>query len=219
MYSVELVDKFTFKAPFTASISGPTGSGKSEIIKRILAENQTIIEPPPDRIVYCIPYKPPNEYDYLNNVSPRVQIIIGLPDLKIFNVNQNNLLILDDLMTEAEKSASILDLFVTQSHHSNISVILTKQNLFSKNTNSRTIALNSQYLILLKNPRDSQQISTLGTQMYPKKSRFLTEAYTDACKVKHGYLLIDLKQSTNDDHRIQKGVFYYQKRLIYKPAI
>ena len=35
----------------------------------------------------------------------------------------------------------------------------------------RNISLNIHYIILFKNPRDSQQISTLARQMYPGNSR------------------------------------------------
>ena len=66
----------------------------------------------------------------------------------------------------------------------------------------RNISLNTHYIILFKNPRDSQQISALARQMYPGNSQFLIEAYQDTTKKLHGYLLIDLKPKTKDQLRI-----------------
>lgn len=217
----EIIGKFTFKAPFTCIVAGPTGAGKSVIIKKILEENQSIIEPTPDRIVYCLPYKT-KEYAYLYLVSPKVEIIEGLPDINMFNDNLNNLLILDDLMTEAEKSDEMMALFTTHSHHKNISVIFTKQNLFSQNAFSRTISLNAQYLILLNNSRDMAQIATLGRQMFPNNSKFLVEAYKEATtQFQYGYLVLDFKQSTKPDQRVQRGIFYddlnNMGRRVFKP--
>ena len=58
------------------------------------------------------------------------------------------------------------------------------------------ISLNTHYIILFENPRDSQQISTLAGQMYPGNLQFLIEAYQDATKKPHGYLFINLKPKT-----------------------
>jgi len=67
----------------------------------------------------------------------------------------------------------------------------------------RTISLNTHYLFLFKNPRDSQQITTLARQMYPGKSQYLIESYQDATKKPYGYLCIDLKAETPDFLRLR----------------
>ena len=59
---------------------------------------------------------------------------------------------------------------------------------------------------MFKNPRDSQQISTLARQMYPGNSQFLIEAYKGASKKPHGYLFIDLKPEKKDQLRIRTGI-------------
>jgi hypothetical protein len=85
-------------------------------------------------------------------------------------------------------------------------MVLT-QNIFNKGKHSRTISLNSHYLVLFKNPRDATQISFLARQMYPKNSKFLEEAYFDATKDPYEYLLIDLKQTTPNEYRVQSNIF------------
>ena len=65
---------------------------------------------------------------------------------------------LDDQMIDASKDKSIVNLFTRGSHHRNLSVIYIVQNLFYQEKDSRSISLNSHYLILFKNPRDKLQI-------------------------------------------------------------
>ena len=106
----------------------------------------------------------------------------------------------------AETDSRVTNLFTKKSHHSNTSVIYLVQNLFSKNKESRTISLNSQYMIVFKNPRDVTQMTTLAKQMYPGRVKFVQEAFADAASTPYGYLLIDLKQNTPDDMRLRTSI-------------
>ena len=72
------------------------------------------------------------------------------------------------------KDKRIENLFARGSHHRNLSVIYIVQNLFHQGKGSRSISLNSHYLVLFKNPRDKLQILTLAKQMYPGQTDFLT---------------------------------------------
>jgi hypothetical protein len=51
--------------------------------------------------------------------------------------------------------------------------------------------------------------------MHPTESKFLEEVYFDATKDAHGYILLDLKQSTPNELRIQRNVFYKSDRYVY----
>ena len=79
----------------------------------------------------------------------------------------------------------------------------------------RTLSLNSHYIILFKNPRDSLQICTLARQMYPGKSKFLVEAFNDATRQAYGYLLLDLKPTTEDRLRIRTGILPDNIQIVY----
>ena len=43
-------------------------------------------------------------------------------------------------------------------------------NLYYQGKESRTMSLNSQYLVLFNSPRDQQQVMVLARQMYPGQS-------------------------------------------------
>jgi hypothetical protein len=122
-------------------------------------------------------------------------------------------LIFDDLMKEA--GDSVLDIFTKLSHHRNMSVIFLTQNLFFKSKQSRTMNINTQYIVLFKNPRDALQVATLGRQMYPGNSNFLVEAFKDATERPHGYLLIDLHPVTLEKFRIRTNIVKGERQYVY----
>ena len=85
-------------------------------------------------------------------------------------------------------------------------MIYIVQNLFHQGKGSRSISLNSHYLVLFKNPRDKLQILTLAKQMYPGQTDFFLNQYEEAVKRPFGYLLIDLKTTTQDNCRLRTNV-------------
>ena len=120
-------------------------------------------------------------------------------------------------MFEAGRDPKILNIFTTDSHHKNISVIFVTHNIFSNQKHFRTISLNCQYIILTNNPRDRLQITILAKQMFPGESVFFNKAYNDAVSTKqYGYLLIDFTQLTADQNRVQTGILEGEERIIYR---
>ena len=219
MQTEVITNPSTFKHPFTCVIGGPTGSGKTELIKKIIDERENLIDPIITRIIFCYARWQP-KYDELKEKLPTIEFNLGLFDLDLVNAKDNNLMILDDLTHLCEKDNSIKNLYTTDSHHKNTSVILITQNIFSNGNCFRTISLNSQYIILMNNPRDRQQISSLARQMFPKNNQFLIEAYNDATQINNfGYLFLDFTQTTDQSNRVQTGIFKNQQRFIYRPNI
>lgn len=132
----------------------------------------------------------------------------GLPQPADYSSDNEcpKLIIIDDLMRESSNN-TIVDLFTKGSHHKNLSVVFITQNLFHQGHGQRDISLNANYIVVFKNPRDRAQFQHLARQIYPENPRFLQEAYHDATSKPHGYLLLDLKQSTPDNCRFRTNIF------------
>ena len=209
-----LIESEIFIHPFTCIISGPTMCGKTFLLKEILKHRHVLIEPSPQRIIYC--YKAwQTSYDEFKESISNIEFHDGIIDMDTLNQSVNNLVIFDDLMSECIKSESVLNLFTVGSHHKNTGVFFITQNIFSKGKYARDISLNANYLIVFFNPRDQMQFNILARQMYPNNSKFLIESFTDATSKPHGYLFIDLKQSTELRNRIQTGILPNHLRIIY----
>ena len=116
-------------------------------------------------------------------------------------------------MIDAGKDKRIVNLFTRGSHHRNLSVIYVVQNLFHQGKGSRSISLNSHYLVLFKNPRDKLQVLTLAKQMYPGRTEFFLRQYEEAVRRPYGYLLIDLETTTQDDCRLRTNVLPGEERF------
>jgi len=213
---MEFEEEAIFKHPFRCLIAGPSESGKTNLVKNIIFQNQELIYEPPDNITYCYA-EWQSKYDIIKNFNSNIKFIQGLPEISEFNPSCKNLLILDDLMHLCSEDESILNLFTTASHHKSISVFLMTQNIFPVGKYSRTISLNCNYLILMSNPRDKRQIGDLSRQMYPKQSKYVIEAFEDAVLKEYGYLFIDLHQQTNDKFRVQSGITSEEERILYVP--
>ena len=199
-----------WKHPFTALVAGPTGSGKTVFTAKLIEKASVMIEPPPLKILWCYGVYQKSFQDMRN-----VEFHEGIPDINLFDGSQRTLLILDDLMQQADDSVSLL--FTRDSHHRNLSVIFLTQNIFHSSKQARSMSLNTHYLVLFKNPRDLKQISVLAGQMYPSKSKFLVEAFRDATATPFSYLLIDLKADTDEKLRVRSNIFPGETPYVYVP--
>ena len=72
-------------------------------------------------------------------------------------------------------------------------------------------------MILFKNPRDAYSVQTLGRQMYPGNHWFLSEAYIDATKTPHSYLVVNSHQRTDDRMRVIGNLFEGTHPTVYIP--
>ena len=75
------------------------------------------------------------------------------------------------------------------------------QNIFHPGSRARTISLNTQYMVLFKNPRDRQQIKTLARQMYPDNWLKFMERFNRATNKPYGKLIIDLRPNVLEKNR------------------
>ena len=209
------IDQYIFKHPFTCMIAGPSKSGKTTLLKKFLTNNNIIIDKSIETITYCYT-RWQDSFHELDEVEPKIKFNQGLPSIDELSSSNNNLIILDDLMREAGVENAIYDIFTVDSHHKNISVFFLTQNLFPKEKNARTISLNCNYIILLNNPRDRNQILHLARQMFPNDTNFLIESFNDAVESRlYGYLFLDLTQTTKNTYRVQTGVCPDEDRIVY----
>lgn len=215
-----------FLHPTTILVAGPTGCGKTEFMVRLLQSRS--LQPFPERIEWV--------YSEWQSAYDRI-LALKLPGTKVSFVKEfddslyetlspkvRNLVVLDDQMESATvrqgKGSALAKFFTQGSHHRNLTVVYIVQNLFHQSPAMRTVSLNSHYLVLFKNPRDKSQIRTLASQMYPKKTSFLVDAYENATSRAYGYLVLDLRSGTPDDLRVRTQVVEEEgSQIVYVPTI
>ena len=201
-------------APFNMIVSGPTMSGKSVLTKEIIARRDEIIFPNVQHVIYCYGIEQPHVFKAMKNEFPEIQFQKGLPTEYGDDLLSPHLYILDDLMEEASKSKDVLQAFVRGSHHRNCSIVFITQNFFHDGL--RPLTINARYIVLFKNPRETQVVNRIGCQMNcGKKYQLLEEAYKNCISKPHGYVFIDCSQTQNENYRIRSNLFPDENCIIF----
>ena len=183
---------------FNAMVCGASQSGKTWFVKRLIGH----IHPPLERVLYYYSIYQPIYDTFEGNVT----FIEGLPTSPP-DGSKRTLIILDDAISEIQDNKFITKLFTKYSHHFDTSVVLISQNLYHKGKEMRTISLQAHYIVLFPNRRDQTQVTTLGRQVFPGKSKFFKEVYEDATREPYSYLFLDLKPNTREDLRVRSNIF------------
>ena len=198
-------------------ICGPTSCGKTVFITNFLKYLAQMSDTRFERILlYYTEWQPAYQQLSCDN-SVSIEFHEGLPKTEDYSRDPEKpkLLILDDLMRESS-IASVVNLLVKASHHCNLSIFFLSQNLFHRG--QREISLNSNYIVIFKNPRDRSQIQYLARQLCPENPKFLQEAYADAVSQPFHYLLLDLKQETAENCRYRTCIFPFDPhQYVYVP--
>lgn len=108
---------FLFKHPFTAIVAGPTGSGKTEFVRKLLNYHKLLITKEGQlRVLWCYGQKEAVKIN-LNINSVSIAVFEGIPTEADIKSLIPDLLIIDDLMNESGKSKELVNLFTKGSHH------------------------------------------------------------------------------------------------------
>jgi hypothetical protein len=198
--------------PFTMIVTGITGSGKTEFVKRLLERQKKCIDVPIHKVYYHYSIFQP-AYARMRKTVPNIEFHKGIPS-RWERLNENEtfkkdyVIVIDDLMAKALDDPTTASLYMAGSHHENISVITLTQNMFPRQKEARTVSINSQYLVLFKNPRDKSQIKTLATQITDGKGerRHFIDSYVAATKKPYTYLFADFKPTTPEELKYRDGI-------------
>ena len=185
-------------------ICGPSGSGKTVFVSKFIKNRDCLMKPLPERIVWCYSIWQ-KAYDEIE-----AEFIQGVPDLDYFD-GRPTILVLDNLMYE--KVDVVTKYFTRGSHHLNLTIFYLVQNLFFRG--NRTISLNSQIVVLFKNPQDTGQLSFFARQSFHKHVKEIEAIFSDSTRAPHGYLLFDFRSETPDQLRIRTGIFPEDQQFVY----
>ena len=78
------INNIIFKTPCSCVIAGPSQSGKSTVLKKILQDNKLLFSPAPTKIYYCYSVWS-SGYEPLKLVDPTIEFIEGIMDRDAIN--------------------------------------------------------------------------------------------------------------------------------------
>ena len=198
--------------PSTMLICGSSGSGKTNFTLNLLEHADVMFRPNRPSFVILIYETWQSSYDVMVEkklVNLSIKGFNNIEYLKeLFEENKDKggtLLVIDDQMQNIDYN--LVNIFTIYSHHLKVTCLLLTQSLFLSNKIYRVISLNSNYIVLMKNTRDSSSVSLLAKQTHPFRTRFVTDAYLDATRKPYSYLLMDLRQETFEEIRLRGNIF------------
>ena len=208
--------EFKFNHMFSMLVVGPTQCGKTYFVQQLLTKN--CIQYPSEKStqIYWFYNQWQPRYDALKRaLKKKIQFTQGLPDLsedlKEINSEYNNILVFDDLMSQAIDSPVLSQLF-TQGRHGNVSVILLLQNMFPKGKYNTDISRNAKYVILFRSPSDRKQMDIFAERTFAKDRKNFMSAYAKETAKSYGYVMIDNQTKTTSDKQVVADVFGKCKR-------
>jgi hypothetical protein len=193
------------KLPFGCVLAGPSTSGKSTFVRRLIKWSSEMCDPPPHSIAYFY-----GEYNPLVGELQRsgVQVCAGAPtEEQLKQLPKPALVILDDLLYSIEQPKYLAELFSKKAHHLNLGVIMVAQDVFDKQI--RVVRQNSQYIILTRAPSSALAIRNLGVQLFPGAGQlhFFQDAYRQATRENYSYLFLDLHPASDPALRLRTNIF------------
>ena len=202
-------EDFIWKNPFTLTLAGPTQSGKSTFIHNMIkTAGKKYSEKPGKFYLFYSIWQP--IYEKMAKLNCDIEFFPGMPNSDFIHdtveQGRNDTLVFDDLASNLGKST--VELFNVLSHHMGCNVCFIVHNLFERAPFFREISLNSKYICIMKNPRDSSSIFHFARQFSPENPRRVVEIFRYATKKPQSYLMIDLSQDTPDSSRLMSNIFH-----------
>ena len=206
--------------PFNMMISGPTQSGKTEFLKKLLINKENVIDKSIDYIVWFHGQSNPVHAEMKQLLGNRLKIVEGIPDNAFDNYIEdglNALFLFDDLSDAASKSSLMSDLICNKSHHLSISTICIMHNLFCNGKERKTLLRNCHYIVLMKNKLDMSIPYLLSTKLMPKNSKLFLSIFERATAKPFGYLLIDGHPHSIQEAKYRTDIFNFFSNSFYSP--
>lgn len=209
---MEQLESYGFNHPSNTIISGPSNSGKSEILGKILKSADTLFNPPPlrkllffreEQPIYQQWYESGFISDKQKGMPERSELLAKLSEYK---EGGGCIVLFDDFASLVEENRDdFIFYFTIGSHHYNCSFFLVLHSLFSPAL--RILSLNTHRFVLTRSPRDVSQVRTLAAQAFPGRTRFIVDAYENATDYSYGFLVLDFSPNVDKRLRVVGNIF------------
>ena len=218
---MEQLDKYGFDHPTNTIVSGPSGSGKSQILAQILGCADYIFDPSPvKRILFYREDQTIYDQWYESGLITHKQK--GMPErdelMSLISENKDgggSLVFFDDCASFIEENKEDFNYYFTvASHHYKTSFFLVLHSLFSPAL--RILSLNTHRFILTQSPRDVGQVRTLASQSFPGRTQFVVDAYEDSTDREFGFLIMDFSPRCDKRLRVVGNIFSKEPISVYQ---
>ena len=223
-----------FRQPSNILISGPSQSGKSNFIYKLLLYKNQLINPIPKTIIYVYSGQHPLvakliQQGVVNKVLKNLpENYETLENLISSHKEHGSILVIDDALYHLRPY--LPQVFEVLSHQQNCTVIFVTQNIFVDSPIYRRVSENCHYNVIMKHARNSMKVRNFAMQIDNCNSKYIMDAYKDAVRLKkplnenerpiYGYLVLDMYPFSTEITRVRSSIFPDEKEpvCVYKEA-
>ena len=132
---------FRLRCDRTMCVAGPTNSGKTSFVLKLLDHREKNFTSPTNRVLWCYGIYQPSLNSELQNKGYQLHSnIVDVNDIQPYDI-----IVLDDLIHESKNSHEVTAMFTRAAHHKPCFIIFIMQNLFPPGKDARTRSLNTHY--------------------------------------------------------------------------
>lgn len=210
-----------FESPTAIMVCGPSNSGKTTFIKRLLENASTMFKKTPSRILYCYGSVWQPLFSEMQHSIKRIVFHEGVPSKDYLmelrgDDKEHMICVLDDLLQDLANDRWSQELVCVSSHHLNMTVCVLGHNIYEKGKVMRTVSLNIHYYVIFENRRDPEQLNRFGRQVFPNKGNYFTDALSKAISLSR-YLLVDLNPKSNKLYSLRTQIFPGEDMIVFRP--
>lgn len=191
-------------------ICGASGSGKTTFVFDLLRHGERLfsdVNSLRNVIFFYQKWQPM----YEENASLVREFCNQPPSLDIIEDKtaafQSSIVILDDALPKLD--SDLYSLFLVDARHSGITVIFLSQSIFAQQKIYREISLNSNYVVLFKNPRSMKQIANFVLQCASSngQSEVIWKIIKKVYEKPYSYLFLDFSQKSDENIKYRTDIF------------
>lgn len=204
--------EYKIKVPSTIAVVGISASGKTSLVKNILRDRQKLFSDEFSRIIWTYGAFSPDLLE-LQAEIPELE----LRDTPLFDFQDtkgHSLYVIDDCHLDIG-SREFQNLFIRTSSHQNVTVILILHSLFVK---ARIVSINVKYFVVLKNNRETLQLRTFLSQIFPYKLKWAMKVYNEICRHSYSYMVICCTSDVNPSFKLRSSLWPEQMILYREPS-
>ena len=218
-----MANEWKFQPNSIIYIIGPTGSGKSEFIKQLLANNASMLSAEPGtRLNMHLWYGMYSNFvQHVAENFPEAKLHEGLNYNVLDNLEEtfkpqpdssglHNLIICDDLGPAVGNCPQFNRLITMGVHHLQITVIIVCHRLFEDGKYRKLQMENANYFVIFKSLRALDSLVRLATQLSLVSTSLLKFAFADICKQDYTPLVLDIHKSTDPDLCLVSSILPHQ---------
>ena len=215
-------------------LAGPSNSGKSHLVSKILQFRHEVCSPihpkKPDVLLYFYLVPDNDVHMKLREMFSKAVFTRGLENLeKVLSEHAEEAkesdiyLVVEDLMLAGTKhSETLSEVFLAHTHHLPIcATLFTVQSLFHKNSSLPMLLRNSTALLFTGSNRLKSSLASFGRELEPRRPLALLAAFEECLSSKNDafpYLVVDCLAKGLNDGMFRTGIFPGEALRIFRVA-